>query len=140
MLRAVPEGATLLARLQFPFVLDFRRHTILVANYPGGSSPPPGMPFFKGGEALARYLCDQSVRYVAYSYQSEANFRRADHEHRLDPETFAWTRTQALHTLDFQDSLVELGQTRRRIFDNGREFVLDLGASATGEDLGCGAA
>jgi hypothetical protein len=138
MLRAVPEGVTLLARLQFPFVLDFRRHNILVANYPGGSSPPPGMPFFQGPEPLARYLCAQSVRYVAYSYKSEANFRRADYEARLDPGTFPWTRTQALHTLDFQENLVELGQTRHRIFDNDQEFVLDLGVSSAGEDLACG--
>jgi hypothetical protein len=136
MLQAVPDGAVLLARLQFPFVLDFTRHTIFVANYPGGSSPPPGMPF-EGPEALARYLCGQGVRYVAYSYQSEANFRRRDFEHRLEPGTFPWTRTQARHTLAFQESLVELGRTRRRVFDNGREFVLDLGVSANGESLGC---
>jgi hypothetical protein len=138
MLEAVPEGAVLLARLRYPFVLDFTRHTILVANYPGGSSPPPGMPFFLGGEPLARYLCRQSVRYVAYSYRKEANFSREAFEHRLDPGQFTWTRAQALHALDFQDNLTELGRTRRRIFDDGDVFVLDLGLSPTGEELGCG--
>jgi hypothetical protein len=138
MLEAVPEGAVLLARLRYPFVLDFTRHTILVANYPGGSSPPPGMPFFQGAEPLAHYLCGHSVRYVAYSYRKEANFPRRLHEDRLDPGTFSWTRTQAIHALDFQDNLTELGQTRRRIFDNGDVFVLDLGLSPEGEDLACG--
>ncbi len=138
MLEAVPEGAVLLARLRYPFVLDFTRHTVLIANYPGGSSPPPGMPFFQGGEPLARYLCAQSVRYVAYSYRKEANFPRKLHEGRLDPGVFSWTRAQARHALDFQDNLMELGQTRRRIFDNGDVFVLDLGVSPQGEDLGCG--
>jgi len=137
ILEAVPEGATLLARLRYPFVLDFRHHTILIANYPGGSSPPPGMPFFQGGEPLARYLCDQSVRYVAYSYRTQANFSRRKFAYRLDPSEFPWTRTQARHAFDFQDNLTELGETRRRIFDNGDVFVLDLGVSATGEELPC---
>jgi hypothetical protein len=134
---AVPDGATLLARLRYPFVLDFTRHTILIANYPGGSSPPPGMPSFQGGEILARYLCEQSVRYVAYSYRKEANFSRETFEHRLAPEALPWNRAQAAHALDFQDNLVELGGSRRRIFDNGDVFVLDLGTSPKGESMGC---
>jgi hypothetical protein len=134
---AVPEGAVLLARLRYPFVLDFTRQTILIANYPGGSSPPPGMPFLRGGEPLARYLCTQSVRYVAYSYRTEANFTRARHEYRLAPGALPWNQAQAKHTLDFQANLTELGRTRRRIFDNGDVFVLDLGVSAAGEELGC---
>jgi hypothetical protein len=137
MLESVPEGAVLLARLRYPFVLDFTRHTILVVNYPGGSSPPPGMPFFQGGEPLARYLCGQDVRYVAYSYRTEANFGKEAFEHRLDPEEFAWTRTQASHALDFQENLMKLGRSRRRIYDDGDIFVLDLAVSPGGEDVGC---
>lgn len=137
MLEAVPEGAVLLARLRYPFVLDFTRHTILTINYPGGSSPPPGMPFFQGAEPLARYLCGQSVRYVAYSYRTEANFSREAFDHRLDPEEFAWTRTQARHALDFQDNLMQLSLTRRRIYDDGDIFVLDLAVSATGRPVPC---
>jgi hypothetical protein len=95
------------------------------------------MPFFRGGEPLAQYLCGHSVRYVAYSYRKEANFSRRLHWDRLEPGVFPWTRAQAMHALDFQDNLVELGQSRRRIFDNGDVFVLDLGVSPKGEDLGC---
>jgi hypothetical protein len=137
MLEAVPEGEVLLARLRYPFVLDFTRHTILTINYPGGSSPPPGMPFFHGAEPLAHYLCAQSVRYVAYSYRTEANFSREAFDHRLDPEEFAWTRTQARHALDFQDNLMQLSLTRRRIYDDGDIFVLDLAVSATGRPVRC---
>jgi hypothetical protein len=137
MQKAVPEGAVLLARLQYPFVLDFTRQTILVANYPGGSSPPPGMPFSLGGEPLARYLCAHFVRYVAYSYQSQANFSRRAFKRRLAPGALPWNRAQAKHALDFQANLTELGRTRRRIFDDGDVFVLDLGVSPTGEELGC---
>jgi hypothetical protein len=134
---AVPPGAVLLTRLRYPFVLDFTRHAILVANYPGGSSPPPGMPSFEGGEPLGRYLCGQSVRYVAYSYRKEANFSREAFGHRLAPEALPWNRAQAEHALDFQDNLMALGRSRLRIFDNGDVFVLDLGASADGKTIIC---
>jgi 4-amino-4-deoxy-L-arabinose transferase-like glycosyltransferase len=134
---AVPEGAFLLTRLEYPFVLDFRRHTIFIADYPGGSSPPPGMPFFQGGERLARYLCAQSVRYVAYSYRTEAAFTRDRFGDRLAPGANLWARAQAEHTLDFQANLAELGQNRHRIYDDGDVFVLDLDLSRAGDRLGC---
>jgi hypothetical protein len=137
MQQAVPEGTVLLTRLEFPFVLDFRRNTVFIVDYPGSSSPPPGMPFFKGGERLAWYLCSQSVRYVAYSYRSEAAFTRDLFGHRLAPGTPTWIRAQAKHTLDFQANLAELGQSRHRIYDDGDVFVLDLDSSLAGERLGC---
>jgi hypothetical protein len=137
MQEAVPQGELLLTRLEYPFVLDFERNTVFIVDYPGGSSPPPGMPFFQGGEPLARYLCAQSVRYVAYSYRTEAAFTRERFGHRLGPGPNAWVRAQARHTLDFQANLAELGQSRHRIYDDGDVFVLDLNRSPAGEDLGC---
>jgi hypothetical protein len=139
MQQAVPEGAILLTRLEFPFVLDFKRHTVFIADYPGGSSPPPGMPFFGGGERLAQYLCGHSVRYVAYSYRTEAAFTRDRFGHRLEPGANPWLRAQAAHTLDFQANLADLGQSRRRIYDDGDVFVLDLGLLRGGDRLACAA-
>ena len=135
MQRAVPEGVVLLTRLEYPFVLDFRRNTVFIVDYPGGSSPPPGMPFFEGGERLAQYLCAQSVRYVAYSYRTEAAFTWERFGDRFDPGTDAWTRAQAKHTLDFQADVGELGQNRLRIYDDGDVFVLDLDRSPAGDQL-----
>ncbi|NET58677.1 MAG: hypothetical protein F6K47_21735 [Symploca sp. SIO2E6] len=126
MLEAIPSGETILTRLSKPFLMDFRRNRIFLADYPGEFSPPPGMPFFKGSEALADYLSSKSIRYVAYSYASEANFPFEDLQKRLSPETDTWTRTQAQHTFDFQDNLKQLGDTRKRIYDDGENFVLDL--------------
>jgi hypothetical protein len=139
MQQAVPAGAVLLTRLEFPFVLDFRRNRVFIVDSPGGSSPPPGMPSFEGGEPLARYLCARSVRYVAYSYRTEVGFTRKEYGYRLGfgPETDPLSRAEARHTLDFQANLVELGGSRLRIFDDGDVFVLDLGRSPAGDLLGC---
>lgn len=127
MQRAVPEGAVLLERLEKPFLLDFKRNKILIADIPGEASPPPGMPLFKGGEALANYLVLKSIRYVAYSYKNEAGFPKKLVEYRLKHWNVSrWLRIESEQTLDFQDNLKELSKTRKRIYDDGEIFVLDL--------------
>ena len=130
MLDSVPEKEIVLTRLDKPFLMNFKKHTIWIADYPGGASLPPGMPSFKGEEPLADYLVSQSIRYVAYSYANEASFPRKSLEGRLEikPLTF-WLRNQALNTFEFQDSLQKLGKTRKRIYDDGENFVIDLSSN-----------
>lgn len=126
MLEVVPLETPILTRLSMPFLLDFRKHKIFLADYPGHFSPPPGMPFFKGSEALANYLRLKSIRYVAYSYAHEANFQFKKFKNRLSPQTPPWRRAQAKLTFDFQDNLRQLGDTRKRIYDDGENFIIDL--------------
>ena len=68
----------------------------------------------------------QGIRYVAYSYREEANFSRARYGYRLQPECHVWERAQAAFTFAFQDRLCQLARTRRRLYDDGTVFVLDL--------------
>jgi len=126
MLDSVPQKSIVLTRLENPFLMNFKKHTIWIADLPGGASLPPGMPSFKGEEALADYLVSQSIRYVAYSYANEANFPRKFFEPRLIPNKNKWLENQALNTFEFQDSLQKLGKTRKRIYDDGQNFVIDL--------------
>jgi hypothetical protein len=65
--QSIPQGETVLTRLDAPFILDFKRNQLFLADWPGGASLPPGMPAFKGPEALANYLVSKSIRYIAYS-------------------------------------------------------------------------
>lgn len=143
---AVPEGEKILVRLDKNFLLDFNRNEIYIADYPGGSSLPPGMPFFKnkidkneenmkegidtaltsGSELLAKYLIDHEIYFVAYAYKSEASFTREEYGNRLDPNMNAWIRSEAEHTFDFQDNLKVLGDTRKRVYDDGLQSVIDL--------------
>lgn len=116
--QSIPPGETLLEKLDDPFLLDFRRNTILLVDY-NEASPPPGIPFSKGSEALAHYLASLNIRYVAYSYAREAERRtfRAD---------IPWVKNQLLYTYDFEDNLKGLATTRRRLYDDGENFLLDL--------------
>ncbi len=127
MQQAVPAGEVFLARVEKPFLLDFKQNRILVADVPGEASPPPGVPLYKGSEALADYLVSQSIRYVAYAYKSELGMTREVVEYRLKNWNFSrWVTIESKQTLDFQENLKELGQTRKRIYDDGEFFVLDL--------------
>lgn len=131
MQKAVPEKETVLVRLQFPFLLDFKRNQIFLTDYVGGSSPPPGIPLYKGAEALSDYLLSQNIKYVAYSYKSEIGFTREIFIYQLKESGNwrsynPWLRAEVENTLDFQANLKELGETRKRIYDDGEIFVLDL--------------
>lgn len=127
---SLPEGAVFLARLNKPFLLDFKRNTVYIVDGPGGSSLPPGMPFFEGSEALSAYLLSKNIRYVAYSYATESNFTREMFDRNLKSTMNIWLRTAAKDTFDFQDNLKELGATRKKLFDDGQNFVLDLSLKA----------
>ena len=119
--QSIPQGEVILTRLEKPFLLDFQRNTVFLVDY-AVVSPPPGMPLSQGGEALQRYLASQSIRYVAYTYAGEAD-RQAAVAHDIYPP-FAVFQLQS--TSDFEDELEELAKRTRRIYDDGRSFVLDL--------------
>lgn len=126
MQSTIPEKEKVLVRLNKNFVLNFNRNEVYIVDYPGASSLPPGMPFHKGENALAEYLISHSIYYVAYSYKDQAMFTRGQFGNRLDMTMNSWIRTEAEHTFLFQDDLEKLGKTRKRIYDNGTNFVLDL--------------
>jgi hypothetical protein len=122
---AIDRGETLLARVERPYLFNLGRNRVWIVDNPGGASLPPGMPYRQGAEVLARYLGGKSIRYVAYSYATQAGYPARLARERLG-SGHVWSRTQAAHVLDFQTNLAELGWTRRRVYDDGRMFVLDL--------------
>jgi hypothetical protein len=127
---SVPAGAKLLVRLDKNFLLDFRRNPVYIDDLPGGASLPPGIPMFAGSEPVATYFLRCGIRYVAYSYGDEASFSRATFKDRLAPRVNVWLRKGAEIAWDFQDNLVALGHSRRKLYDDGYTFVLDLATAA----------
>ena len=126
MQASVPPREKIMARLDRPFLLDFKRNPVLVPDWPGASSPPPGMPLSEGPEALAHYLILQSIRYVAYSYKNEAGFHKATYGKVANQDELVWPRNNTRNAFLFQDCLQELGRSRVRIYDDGEIFVIDL--------------
>jgi hypothetical protein len=130
MQSAVPPGQKMMVRLDKNFLLDFRRNVIYINDLPGGASLPPGIPAFKGPDALADYLLQHGIRYLAYSYGDEAAFSWREYSDRLKPNVNIWLRRGAQIAYDFQDNCVLLGKTRKRLYDDGQMFVLDLATPA----------
>ena len=60
----VPKGEKILAAVDAPYLLDYTRNQIANADVVGGMSPNKGMPFFKGPEALKKYLLDQNIKFI----------------------------------------------------------------------------
>lgn len=130
---AVPAGAALLARVPYPFYLDFERNPIHIDSLPGMASPPPGLPTFRGGEAVAGYLAEHGIRYVAYGARTDQlrllNLTEADIANR-------YPRSRVRHVMlayhrDLENNVLELARSRQHLVDNEQSFVLDLATRAT---------
>ena len=126
--RHIPAGQRVLARLSHPFNLDFGRNTIYVIDWPGGASPPPGLPLETSAEDLARYLRSRSIRYVLYSHGDQANYSYRGYRHRIRPGDgyVARARVTTELTFIFQQRLSELAQSYSVLADDGLVFALDL--------------
>jgi hypothetical protein len=123
---AVPRGEKILSRLDRNFLFDFKRNEVFIIDLPGGASLPPGLPFQAGSEKLANYLLSSGIKYIAYSYGNEAGFSCEGSKGMLRAHVNPWLKAETEHSLDFQDNLIELSKTRKIIYDDGNNFVLDL--------------
>lgn len=124
--KSVPVGETIIARLDRNFLFDFKRNKIYINDTPGGSSLPPGIPLKSGSEAMADYFLYHNLKYVAYSYGNEANFSRVSVSGMLKPHVNPLLRSISENGLAFQDYTVELSKTRKIIYDDGKNFVIDM--------------
>jgi len=127
----VPAGATLLVMADFPFLFDFRRNTIYNLDTAAAVSPPPGFPYFRGGEAIAAYLNRQSIRYLAFVPPAAAQslYRPEFWEAQArDPNGF-W-HEQAPVYLDLFANIETLAATRRRMYEDRNLVLLDLATKA----------
>ncbi|MGE5345160.1 MAG: hypothetical protein ACM3JH_04320 [Acidithiobacillales bacterium] len=132
LLAGVPAGAAVLTRMPHPVYLDPAAHRLLLFPIPGFSSPPPGMPYFRGAEPVARYLLEQGVRYLAYGDRGDGSnlllLSDADIRYRYPLSKSRWALRA--YNRDFHRNAAELSLTRRRLADQPDAFVLDLGERA----------
>ena len=79
----------------------------------------------KDPQAWANSLVLKSIRYIAYSSWSLNH--RADVD-TSEPGLSSWFRLQSQHSHDFRDNVQQLAKTRKKLYEDGENFVLDLGA------------
>jgi hypothetical protein len=133
---AIPAGSTALTSVLDPFLLDFRKSNILIADWPGAASPRPGWPLWESADSFAQFLLAHNVRYLIYGYNDcnlTAEFPdchtaldKSQSEKRANTNLTQWVREEAAVGYDARHQYEELGRTRRRIYDDGKIFILDL--------------
>lgn len=123
----VPSGTKVLAIVDFPFLLDYRRNTIYNIDAVGGSSLPPGLPYFSGAEAVRKYLLQNDIRYVMSVRFDKAvlMYTRRLWQHHNRPEWY-FTEVWGKHSLDLMDSIDEFEHIGQVIAGNENYRVIDL--------------
>jgi hypothetical protein len=132
--QAIPTDAAALASVDNPFLFDFRAHSIHIADYPGAASPPPGWPARQDGEALARYLLANHLRYLVYDYAYFADFDLEAPHVIADASRTQWIHSEAQITLRSHQQYAELARTRLHLYDDGKIYILDLATPANGSN------
>jgi len=126
MQQTIPTDAAALASVGNPFLLDFRAHSISIADYPGAASLPPGWPSREDGEALARYLLANHLRYLIYDYGYFADVDREAPHVIADTSRTQWIHSEARIALRSHQQYAELARTRLHLYDDGNIYILDL--------------
>jgi hypothetical protein len=128
---AVPSGATLLIRIDRPYLLDFRRNRIFVMDWPGAIGPDAQMPDPGNLGALRSYLRRAGVDFVAYSYHDEAGMPAAYLTEQIRETDSAYLCEILGLTLRTQQSLGLMRRTQPVIFDDGTTAVMRLTPTLT---------
>ncbi len=135
---ALRPHATVLENVTYAYLLDNKRETYLEASLPAMASPPPapGWPVFRDGEALGQWLTSHGVDYLIYSYGDEAMQDEKTLSKAIrDPKTTVIVRSTNVATLRAHEQYWELARIRRRVFDDGAIFALDLRQRTAGEGM-----
>jgi hypothetical protein len=127
----MPENETLLVATDRPYLIDYRRDRTWNVDLPGTASPSPGMPFFRGPEALRDYLLTQGVHYVLFVDGRQAHpclFDRARYASPKMRDAPPLWRLQARYILDFLDNMERLTTSQTVLGSDSDHVLLRLDA------------
>ncbi|HWF65821.1 MAG TPA: hypothetical protein VN670_00870 [Acidobacteriaceae bacterium] len=125
---ALPPGAVALDATTDSFLLTGRdKRKILLDDWPGAASPPPGWPFTHNPEAVATFLAKNSVRYIVYDYDYANWFDMRSCQAIPHLEHFS----EVDHALQILNLLTHhqfdlIRAMHQPIYDDGHIVVIDL--------------
>ena len=64
LLKSTPEGSKILAAVDAPYLLDYKRNQIMNVDVIGGMSPDPGIPIFADSASFKNYLLKHDIQYI----------------------------------------------------------------------------
>ena len=134
---AIPPQSGVLATVNDPFLFNFAKRDILLADIVGSASPKPGWPAHQSGEALAQFLLGHNIRYLIYDYGDceriakypDCSSQRNEEAFRRIHDLTQWMRSETEIEADAQRQYDELALTQPHLYDDGHIYILDLAAA-----------
>ncbi len=123
----LPEGSKFISAVAKPYYWDSRKHRIHTIDCLGQASPPPGMPFFKGSEAMREYLAGQGYRYMVFTRPETNNclYSRSRWVIARRGDRYLW-KNWAPYFLDFFENQKSLKKRGGLVYSNRHLQVIDL--------------
>lgn len=118
MQNSLPQGARVMAMVNHPFALNYRRNDILNVDVPGAASPDPGMPFKQGPGKLKKYLQSLSITHLVFGDLNDRPaclYNRALWEFHRDGDVAAW-KFGAPYYLDLMDNVEALARSEKVLY------------------------
>ncbi len=120
----IPAKRRVLLRTGYNFLFDFKRNELLIADFPGESSPPPGIPLFSTSVALRKYLVESKVTYLIFQYSGL--FDKETYSDRLDSGGNPWLRVEAQNAFAFKDRVLQLASSENVLYKDSKFIVIEL--------------
>jgi hypothetical protein len=120
----IPLNTRAVLRTGYNFMFDFKRNKLLIVDYPGESSPPPGIPLFSTSDDLKSYLLGENIQYLIFQYKGL--FDKETYGDRLNPSANAWLRIEAENAFAFEDSVLRLAESNTVIYRDTKFIVIEL--------------
>jgi hypothetical protein len=129
----LPVTARVVSAAEMPFHWRFDRQTIHSLDLLGQVSPDPGMPFFVGAEAAAKYLTELGYTHLAFTPpRTGACLFSARHWQWQQSHGAPMWRKWAPYFLDFMRTERELARTREVVYRAPSLVVVDLRTRTSG--------
>lgn len=123
----IPAGEKVAVLVDEPLYLDFARNPIWNLDMPGYASLSPGMPFFKGSEALEAYFKGLGLRWIIFVLPEYSRYHyRRDYFLGLFVSDQEIWRTYAPYMVDFLDNMVAIHGRHREVTRSRGTIVIDL--------------
>jgi len=130
---SLPADTLVLVVVDDPYLFDFARNKVYVADIVGTTGFKPGMPFEGSSVDLARYLLSNKIRYVVHTYKGWSEINDLYEMH----SKIEWVRNQVIRYFAVNKQLLDLSNITKPIFDNGSERIFDLCSGRLASEAFC---
>jgi hypothetical protein len=129
----LPPGSRIVSAASRPFLWSFEDQVVHTLDCPGQASPPPGLPFFEGPEAVAGYFRELGYTHLAFTPPDVGHclYSRERWKAVIGSGAFVWEQW-APYFLDFMENEELLWQSLGAVYESPELVVVDLRQGSSG--------